>query len=233
MRIAVLYDVHANLPALQAVLEEIERRGVDRILFGGDLAWGPMPSATMDAILGLGDLALFVRGNADREVATRADVNDGLEENTAAVNVWCADRLTDEQRTFLAEQPESVRLSLAGLGEILFCHGSPRSDEEPLKDDTPAERLKELFTEAGCPTIVCGHTHRPLDRRVSGVGRVINPGSVGLPQGPRGAYWALFDDDDVRFERTDYDFAAAAAAIEHTGVPLAGEFAEHILQGAS
>ena len=228
MRVAALYDVHGNMPALGAVLEEVEADGVDLIVFGGDLAWGPLPRETMDVISAFRDDALFVRGNADREVAAGLGEADGLDPSTAAVNVWASAELTPAQRSLLGDLPESVVVDVMELGPVLFCHGSPRSDEETITTATLDDRVGEMVSGVDQSVVVCGHTHAQFERRV-GDKLIVNAGSVGLPFGEPGAYWTLLG-PDVSLRRTDYDFEAAAAAIRSKNGPEAEDFAQHILR---
>jgi len=223
MPIALLSDVHGNLPALQAVLDELEGIQHDRIVVTGDLAAGPFPRETLDLLVSLGERARFVRGNADREMIEPPA--DGMSPMAA----WAAERLTEEQRDFLAVLPESLVLEVDGLGPTLFCHGSPRTDEEILTVQTPEARLRDAVSGVRERTVTCGHTHMQFDRTVDGF-RVVNPGSIGLPyEGAPGAYWAVLG-PDVEFRRTDYDLEHTAALVRAAEYPEADEFvAEYIL----
>jgi len=136
---------------------------------------------------------------------------------------WCASQLSREHRDFLASFSEHIRLQVDGVGSVLFCHGSPRSDEEMMTAETPDARLREFLAGVDADVVVCGHTHMPFDRMVDGV-RIINPGSVGMPYGNPGAFWALLG-PGVEFRRTDYDREAAAARIQRSAWPGAEEFA--------
>src|SRR5204862_4096850 len=141
---------------------------------------------------------------------------------------WAAAQLSPPDRDFLASFEETVRVDVDGLGRVLFCHGSPRSDEEIISQATPVERMRELLEGVDAEVVVCGHTHMQLDRVVDGV-RVVNAGSVGMPYGEPGAYWALLG-PDVELRRTAYDLDAAAARIRASGWPVANEFArENVL----
>lgn len=230
MKIAALYDVHGNLPALDAVLFEVERLDVDLIVVGGDIVWGPMPSASLTRLQQLGSSVAFVRGNADREVAERdTSATDDL---VNEITLWCADQLTEEQLAFLGELPETFVVDHTPLGPILFCHGSPRSDEEKITPATPEKEILEMLSQVSQEVVVCGHTHMQFDRRV-GTRRVINAGSVGLPyQGKRGAFWALID-EEVELRCTDYDIDAAAAAIRASGCPDPDALVTHLLDPPS
>jgi len=192
--VAAIADVHGNLPALEAVLAEIEAIGVDAIVCCGDVASGPLPRETCEALMAL-EGARFVQGNADREAV------DGTDE-------WTSAQLDARHRDFLAAFEDTVTLEIDGLGRVLFCHGTPRSDEEIVTAITPEARLAAVMT--GGDVVVCGHVHVRFDRR-AGATRVVNPGSVGLPyEGRAGAYWALLG-PDVELRRTDYDLDAALA----------------------
>lgn len=227
MRIAAIYDIHGNLPALDAVLEEIDACDVELILVGGDLAAGPFPRETLDRLMSLGSRAWFIRGNADREVAA-SDVilrrDDHNETSVAAILAWTAGAITPSQREFLATLPENVVIHVDGLGAVLFCHASPRNDTEIFTEETPETRMREILSEVDERTIVCGHTHMQFDRRVGEI-RVVNAGSIGMPyQGTQGAYWLLLG-PEIEFKHTVYDVERAAETIRGSGYPGADEFA--------
>lgn len=230
-RVAVLADVHGNLPALQAVLADVAREQVDAIVLAGDLAAGPWPRETLDRLLGLPGRTLALRGNADREVAD-ADVRPLSDAPHGgpprAVTAWVADQLTAPQHAWLAALPQTVRLEVAGLGPVLVCHGSPRSDDEILTAVTPDARLRDVLAGVDAALVICGHTHHQFDRVVDGI-RLVNAGSVGMPyQGRPGAYWALLG-PDVALRRTDYDVAVTAAAIRAGDHPNAEDAAATLL----
>lgn len=214
MRVAVLADIHGNLPALEAVLAEVEAAAPDLVVVCGDVASGPLPAESIELLRSL-PTARLVRGNADRELVSAFDGR--------LSNDWCATQISADQRDFLASFAETVSIDVDGLGRALFCHGSPRSDEEMMTSETSDERLKELTAGVDAALVVCGHTHMPFDRMVSGV-RVINPGSVGMPFGEPGAHWALLG-PGVDMRHTDYDREAAAARIRRSAWPDAEEFA--------
>jgi putative phosphoesterase len=227
MRIAALYDLHGNLPALDAVLAEVERSQVDLILFGGDIAWGPLPRETVERVTGLGARAITIRGNADREVAARHGVGEGLEAAVARQNQWCSDQLSSDQLQWLGGLPPSMVLGVEGLGDVLFCHGSPRNDEERITTATPDHRLRDMFARVEQSIVVCGHTHAQFTRSI-GPTAVVNAGSIGLPFGDPGAYWCVLG-PGIDLRRTAYDLDAAAARFRNEGGPEGVEFAAHIL----
>jgi predicted phosphodiesterase len=231
MRVAVLSDVHGNAVALEAVLDGLRGERVDRIVFGGDLTWGPLPRETLALVRGLGPRALFVRGNADRELV---EVNDLLareadEADAAALLTvssehgrWLVAQHDPSDRAFVASFEERLSLEVDGLGPTLFCHGSPRSDEELVTDATPDERMAALLEGVEEHVLVTAHVHIQFDRVVRGV-RSVNPGSVGMPyEGRPGAYWAILG-PDVEMRRTEYDLDEAARRYEESGDPLTEE----------
>ncbi|MGH3022208.1 MAG: metallophosphoesterase family protein [Gaiellaceae bacterium] len=225
LRVAALYDVHGNLPALEAVLAEVERSRVDLVVVGGDVSNGPMPRECLERLRALGERAVFVRGNGDRELAAPG-AGDGVWETRAR---WAAEQLDAEQRSFLAGLPETHSLRVEGLGGVIFCHGSPRSDEEIVTALSSEERVAPMLDGVRERVVVSGHTHVQFDRVVDGT-RLVNAGSVGMPYEARpGAYWALLG-PDVELRRTPYDAEKAAAAIRATGFPEAEELArENVL----
>ena len=233
MRVAVLTDIHGNLPALEAVLGEVEAAGVDAIVLPGDMTVGPLQAETLDLLASLGERAVWVRGNCERNLV---EVFDGMYAMAGAEHeagtVWCGRQLTREWRDRLAALPLTVRLDVDGLGPVLFCHATARDDEEIVLVDSPMEWFAEGFGRVEEPTVVCGHTHMPFDRLADGR-RIVNPGSVGMPYGPAGAaaYWALLG-PDVRLRRTPYDARAAAERMRPSGWPGRDAFVEeNVLHG--
>ncbi|NES31330.1 metallophosphoesterase [Micromonospora terminaliae] len=226
-RVAVLSDIHGALPALEAVLAEPDVAAADLVVLTGDIAAGPQPVEVLDLLAALGDRACWVGGNADRElVEARAGRPAGIE-----VSDWAATQLRDDQVARLAALPPTVTLPVAGLGDVLFCHATPRDDEEVVLVDSRLERWAEVF--AGLPaevgTVVCGHTHMPftrlVDRRL-----VVNPGSVGMPYGGAGAWWALLG-PGVQLRRTGYDVDAACARVAaESAFPDAAAWADEYLR---
>jgi len=213
VRVAALYDIHGNLPALEAVLAELARLAPDAIVVGGDVAAGPFPCETLDRLRALSVEVRFVRGNADRELA----------EALPAADPWVLEQLDDADRAFLRSFEPRVVLDVEGLGATLFCHGSPRSDEEILTRATSEERLARVLADVPQRVVVCGHTHVQFDRLATGL-RVVNAGSVGMPyeSGP-GAYWALLG-PGLELRRTLYDLEGAAEAIRASSWPGADAF---------
>jgi putative phosphoesterase len=184
VRVAALYDIHGNLPALEAVLAEVPDDAT--ILLGGDHVYGPFPAETLARLRTLGERAVWLRGNCDRELS-----EPGTGPASPDVLDWVHERLTEEQVAFLFGLPATVTLTVDGLGEVFFFHATPRNDVDFFTDVTPEERLATAFAEVACETVVCGHSHLQFQRVVAGK-QVVNVGSVGMAyEDQPGAYWAL------------------------------------------
>ena len=199
MPVAALYDVHGNLAALDAVLAEVPENAT--ILVGGDIcAGGDQPSETLARLRGLGDRVAWVRGNADRELHPD---EKGLA--PADFLEQARSELSEEEIEFLHDLPETKV-----IGDVLYCHASPRNDLDIFTERTPEERIAFLFDGLGVSTVVCGHSHTQFERTVGDV-RVVNAGSVGMPyEEEPGAYWLL----DLVHRRTPYDSAELKASRE-------------------
>lgn len=229
--VAVLSDVHGVLPVLDAVLAEPDVAAADLVVVTGDHAAGPMPVEVLDRLTGLGARCVLVRGNADRELVTLS--RGGTAEHPESV--WAAGQLRADQVELLAGLPHPLVLDVDGFGPVVFCHGTPRDDEEVVLVDTRLERWAEAF--AGLPaevrTVVCGHTHMPfvrlVDRRL-----VVNPGSIGMPYGRSGGAWALLRGGQVELRHTPVDVdAAVAALVAGSTYPGRRAWAEEHLRSAS
>src|SRR5438094_6197783 len=236
MRVAALYDIHGNLPALEAVLQDIRQANVDQIVVGGDVVPGPMPRKTLRRLLDLDLLTHFIYGNGELAILAQiAGAQTGSvtywgttsgarpPENIVETYRWTAAQLQSEFEPVLARWPKTLQLEIDGLGQVLFCHSTPRSETEVFTRLTAEGRLLPLFEPLQVSMLVCGHTHMQFDRMIGGT-RVVNAGSVGMPFGEPGAYWLLLG-PDVRLRRTLYDFPQAAERIRGTAYPHAEAFA--------
>ena len=208
--VAVLSDVHGVLPVLEAVLAEPDVRAAELIVVTGDHAAGPMPVPVLDRLVELGERCLLVRGNADRELVA---IRDG-EWSEHPESRWAAEQLRSDQLRLLAELPHPVYLDVDGFGSVVFCHGTPRDDDEVVLVDTRLDKWSEVFADldAAVQTVVCGHTHMPFVRLVERR-LVINPGSIGMPYGRPGGAWALLCDGQVSLRHTPVDVDVAIAAV--------------------
>jgi putative phosphoesterase len=216
VRVAALYDIHGNLPALDAVLAEVPPEAT--IVVGGDVVAGPFPSETLQRLRRLDGDVRWVRGNADREL-TPGEERLAPPEHLA----WVRARLTADEIAFLYGLPPSATLDVEGVGRVLFVHATPRNDEEIFTAITPDERLAPVFAGVDADVVICGHTHMQFDRTVGDV-RIVNAGSVGMPFGDPGAYWLLLG-PTVQLRHTLYDLERAAAQIRATSYPQAEDFA--------
>lgn len=226
---AALYDIHGNLPALEAVLQEIAQEQVNQVVIGGDVLPGPMPGECLDLLSSLDFPAHFIMGNGEREVLARmrgieTDWYRNARSEWREPIDWTAQTLTPEHEKLIASWPATLTLPIDALGDVLFCHATPRNDTDIFTRLTPEERLMPLFQSVSAKLVVCGHTHMQFDRKV-GTTRVVNAGSVGMPFGRTGADWLLLG-PDVAFRHTDHDLEQAAEAIRATKYPQANDFAE-------
>jgi len=227
MRVAALYDIHGNLPALDAVLDEVRRVHVDQIVVGGDVIPGPMVRETLDRLRTLDVPVHYIYGNGEVAVlAQRAGTKPNVPELYQPMIRWTADRLRDEDERALRAWPMVVRLDVPGMGRVLFCHATPRNENELFTNRTPEAPLLPIFSGLGVDVVVCGHTHMPFDRMI-GTTRVVNAGSIGMPFGPPGADWLLLG-PDVELRHTAYDLPAAAAQIHAIGFPPPPDFAAQV-----
>ena len=219
MRVAALYDIHGNLPALESVLREIRRADVDRVVVGGDVVVGPMSRETLRCLSDLDIPVQCIYGNAEVAVLEQMAGRDpaAVPEQYRPMIRWTAEQLYPEYERVLASWPKTLRLDIQGLGEVLFCHGTPRDDNEIFTRLTPEERLLPVFEGLDVPVVVCGHTHMQFDRAI-GRTRVVNAGSVGAPFGEPGCDWLLLG-PTVEFQHTSYDLAKAAERMRATNYP--------------
>ena len=196
------------MPALEVVLAEVERAGVDTILFGGDLTWGPEPHEALALVRSLPSTR-FVRGNCDREP-----------------DEWERSSLSEEEVAFLQGLPE--RQVIDG---VLYCHATPRSDEEIVTPATPDEDVAESLAGVEQTTVVVGHTHMQQDRQIGSV-RWVNAGSVGLAyEGELVACWALVDNGEIELRKTPLDVDRVADPFRRSKWPRAEEFLnENVLE---
>ena len=230
MKIALIGDVHANLPALEAVLAHAREQAVESIWNVGDfVGYGAFPDEVVQRLREV--KAVSILGNYDLKVLNLDRVKAKRAEKRMAFQ-WAYDHLSPANRDYLRGLPQELRLE-AESRRVLLTHGSPASIEEHLTPATSVERLRELAQLACADVVICGHSHQPFRLKVADTW-FINTGSVGRPDDgdPRACYailhigWQLFR---VRHLRVAYDVERAAAAIHENGLPEA--FAQMILQG--
>jgi diadenosine tetraphosphatase ApaH/serine/threonine PP2A family protein phosphatase len=209
---AILYDVHGNLVALEAVLAEAEAAGAGRFVLGGDYAtFGPWPLETVDLLDGLPAI-VRIRGNVDRWLRETPEVPDEMRPMVDHARADAIESLGPERVARLAGLHATD-----GLDGILVCHGSPLSDIQTFASESEPGEARLLGGRTG-GTILFGHSHVQFERPGPDGTRLINPGSVGAPlDGDTRAAWALYEGGEIRFRRTRYDVARAAAAMRSRG----------------
>jgi predicted phosphodiesterase len=201
VRVAALYDIHGNLPALEAVLAEVDEAGVDVIVVGGDFVGGAFPAETVERLRALGERARFLRGNAEREMVEEPPLREGGPPPGEFERMRAA--LGEDLVRFAYGVPETVTLEVDELGIVLFCHATPWNDLDIVTPLTPDERVERILDGIDADLVVAGHTHMQ-DRRA----RWVNAGSVGMPyEDADGAFWAVLG-PGVELRRTAYDGAA-------------------------
>jgi putative phosphoesterase len=228
--VAVLSDIHGVLPALDAVLADPDVVEADRIVLTGDIAAGPQPGEVLDRLLDLGERAVWVRGNADRELVALA--RGGTIDIPDPIAVWAAAQLRRDHTDWLDRLPHPIVLTIDGFGDVLFCHGTPRNDEEVVLVDSRLDLWADVLAElpGGVETVVCGHTHMPFVR-LAHRRQIVNPGSVGMPYGRAGAHWALLADGAVTLRRTRFDVDAACASVcAASAYPDVAEWVDYFLR---
>jgi predicted phosphodiesterase len=218
---AILYDIHGNLPALDAVLADAEAQGAARFQLGGDYAaFGAWPAECVARLEALPD-ATWIRGNWERWQTDRSAAPDAPVVQGAAAAVIAA--LGDDVVARLGALPET-----AEHDDTLFCHASPGSDMDAILPE-PSEDDDQLLHGVTAPRVVFGHTHLQFRRRSAGGIELVNPGSVGLPwDGDRRAAYALLGDDGIELRRVEYDVEVAAGALDGIDEPWARTTAERL-----
>jgi putative phosphoesterase len=223
MRIAALYDIHGNLPALESVLAEVRKIGVDLIVIGGDVVPGPFPLETLSFLLEIETPTQFIFGNCEVAVLEQMAGKEpsAMPEQQRPIIRWTAEKLAGF-RPRLAAWPKTIRMQVPGVGNVMFCHGTPRNENEIFTKLTAEDRLLPVFAGMDAEVVVCGHTHMQFDRRIGGT-RVVNAGSVGMPFGEPGADWLLLG-PGVELRHTSYNLAEAADRIRVSDYPDAENF---------
>ena len=241
MKVAALFDIHANLPALEAVLQEVHEAEVDQIVVGGDVVPGPMPRETLRCLLDLDLPVQFIYGNGELAMLAQMAAKDEgsvtywgttsgkpLPEQFRPVYRWTAKQLYPDYERVLARWPKTLTLEIPVAGRVRFCHSTPRSETEIFTRLTPEEKLLPIFDGLNVSVVVCGHTHMQFDRMI-GKTRVVNAGSVGEPYGEPGADWLLLG-PDVQLQHTSYDLTKAVERIRNTEFPGVEDFVRDITQ---
>ena len=215
MRVLALYDIHGNAAALDAVLADLRAADVDAVVIGGDAVSGPQPVDVLARLDALPATAVWIRGNSERELSEVSPASIGVD---ASMPVQVA-ALTLEALGYERAQRLAALPLTAELDGVLYCHATPRRDDEILTRSSPDERYEAALAGVGARTVVAGHTHQQDDRRVGGW-RFVNAGSVGFPyEGDPAARWLLVQNGEPVLMSTRYDVEAAVAAIRASGFP--------------
>lgn len=241
--ITVFGDIHGNLPALEAVLRDIEVRSLEALYCLGDLVgYGTFPNEVVDLIRSSGIPTIM--GNYDQGVGNSSDdcgcayKRDIDRERGHRSVTWSNAHTTDGNKAFLRTLPTNIPLQLDELS-VLLVHGSPRKVNEYLFEERPEDYFERILDAAGCDVLVCGHTHIPYHKTLPSGRHVINAGSVGKPKDhdPRACYVTVSvrgPDLAVEFLHVSYDVERTAQAIEATpefdGMPHA--YAAMLREGA-
>jgi predicted phosphodiesterase len=214
--VLALYDIHGNVDALEAVLADPRAADPDAIVVGGDAVPGPFARAVLDRLDALTVPVHWVRGNGERETAEAVDRTAPPDEDdvaavTAAVT---ADEIGAERARAFAGLPLVV-----AIDGVLYCHATPRADDEMVTRASPDERYAEVLGGVAASVVVAGHTHQQHARDVGGR-RFVNAGSVGMPyEGDGAARWLWVADGVPDLRRTEYDAAAAGVRMLEAGWP--------------
>jgi putative phosphoesterase len=237
-RLTIFGDIHGNLPALQATLTDMERRGLDNLYCLGDLVgYGTFPNEVID-IIRKREIPTIV-GNYDQGVGNNSD-DCGCAYRTPEAKLlgersiaWTNAHTTDDNKAFLRTLVDCIPLELGAL-RILLVHGSPRKINEYLYEDRPDKSFERILVDVDVDILVCGHTHLPYHKILPSGRHIINAGSVGKPKDndSRAGYITLAAEGkslDVEFIRVAYDVEQAAQAIEATDMPH--EFAAMLRSG--
>ena len=226
-RVAVITDVHANLPALEATLASIDADGIERVYCGGDLVgYGPRPNEVCELIEARAIPTIY--GNYDWAIARdeedcRCAYVTKHDRQIGQLSVdWTLANTSRRAKAFMHELPFDLRFELADE-RIRLVHGSPRKVNEYLFEDKPARTFERIAAPADCDVLVFGHTHQPWVHEYGGV-LFVNCGSVGKPKDgdPRGAFAILGAVDgrvEVEIRRVDYPAEAVAEEMRRVGLP--------------
>ncbi len=224
MCVVALYDIHGNLPALEAVLSEVKRLEVDYIVVGGDVIVGPMSSQCLDRLVSLPIPTHFIKGNCETAVLHYGRLESAATNKSSFESElrWTRDQLSADHLEIISNWPLSLTLPIEGLGDVLFCHASPNSEFDTFTRQTPMSILQPVFTPVKADLVVCGHTHMQFDLMI-GLKRVVNAGSIGMPFGIPGSHWLRLG-PAVEFCCTHYDVEQAVKTITSSEYPGAIDF---------
>lgn len=234
-------DIHGNIAALEAIFDEMNRRGsaAERYCMGDLVGYGTFPNEVVDFVRDREIPTLM--GNYDQGVGDNSEdcgcaYETEVEQRRGEQSIrWTNEEVTEENRAYLQSLPKQIEIELGTL-DVVLVHGSPRRINEYLYEDRPDASFERLLDMVSADVLVCGHTHLPYHKTLSDGRHVVNTGSVGKPKDgdPRACFVTLSVDDgvlDVDFHRVEYDIDRMATAIEATAMP--DEFATMLREGSS
>ena len=244
MKIAVISDIHGNMQALDAVLENIKKENCEKIFCLGDLAMaGPQPFETVEKIRELQKTTDFtiIQGNTDEMIANCDNqILHMLEENNPVMAHALESDITtvsEEQKNYLRNLPSQKEIEIEGL-KILLVHGSPRKNNENIFDNLKIEEVEEMISGTNADIIFCGHTHVPCGYQTNTKQTVVNAGSVGRPfsEEPKSCYAVLEINNgefSIKHNLVDYDFKTAAKLLEQRGFEGSDKLAQMLIHATS
>jgi predicted phosphodiesterase len=213
MRVAVLADIHGNLPALRAVLSDVDEQSIERIVVAGDVAGGPFVRSALDLLAAREEPVTWIRGNSEREAVAAWDGEPVSDDEVGRAAAWSAAQLDRQWRDAFDSWPLSTVLD-----GVRYCHGSPRRDDETLTRLTPDTALAEALAGVTENLVVGAHTHQQVIRHLTAGPTYVNCGSVGMPyEGRPGAFWLIVDDGRAELQESQYDLVAAASELRSSG----------------
>lgn len=223
MKIAALYDIHGNAPALKAVLEKLNALKPDLIVLGGDLLSGPLPLATLALIEQLKHQfsVTAVLGNNDQDILDiKQGKNLNLSDNAKQQMIWTANQLNASQLNWLNQFPLTKT-----IGNLFFCHAVEKDNHTIFTPHNRQAQIQALFSGVSVPTIICGHTHLQFHLRLDNGQEIFNAGSVGMPFADQaGAQWLWIDGDTFQFKQTPIDQNATSECIAKSQFPFVNQF---------
>ncbi len=237
MKLAVFADVHSNIEALKAVLDEIKKEQADKVICAGDLVgYAPFPNEVINLMRETGIdtiMGNYDDGVGNMRIICGCDYKDENAQRLGEQSIqWTKKEITEENKEFLRKLPHNMKLAADDFS-VLIVHGSPRQLNEYLREEADEDYLLELLTEAQCDILVCGHTHKPFYKDLGNGKFVVNVGSVGKPKhGSPNAVYAVLEIRDipaVEFKEVPYDYEKTAQAIESSTLP--DGFAQLIRKG--
>jgi putative phosphoesterase len=230
MRDGFISDIHGNLPALEAVLEDLKQRDLDRIICLGDICFGPQAHECLERVREL-DCPVIL-GNWDSwSIDGFPPADDPVGIMLYEIGAWWAEHLTDDDRAFVRTFQRTLELPLEGGARMLCFHGSPRNFSDFIFATTPDSELEDIFDGIEATVLVGGHTHLQMLRRF-GPSVFVNPGSVGQPFSQwwprqiRVAHWAEYgvidvvgDATEIELRRVPFDLDALLKLLAASDMP--------------